>query len=89
MDTLKIREDLVYREIDEAIVAVRIDTGEYIRLDEIGSDIFRLIAADGRFSSVRAGLLSRYDIDEATCDADLVGFIGDLQARGLINVDGN
>jgi hypothetical protein len=88
MATLQIRDDIVYREVDGVIVAFSLDSGEYVALDAIGTDIWRLIEQDGHVSAIRAGMLATYDIDEASCDQELSSFITMLQARRLVNVDG-
>ena len=87
MATLRIRDDIVYREVDGVIVAFSLETGEYVSLDDIGTDIWRLIEQDGRVEQVRAAMLAAYDIDDASCDQELSSFITMLQARGLVNVD--
>jgi len=87
MATLRIRDDIVYREVDGVIVAFSLDTGEYVSLDDIGTDIWRLIERDGRVEQVRAAMLAAYDIDEASCDQELSSFITMLRARRLVNVD--
>jgi hypothetical protein len=83
MATLRIRDDVIYREVDGQIVAYSLDTGEYVSLDDIGTDIWRLIEQDGRLEAVRAGMLAAYDIDEATCDEELNGFIAMLESHRL------
>lgn len=87
MATLRIRDDVVYREVDGAVVAFSLDTGEYVALDDIGTDLWRLIEKDGQLASVRAGLLASYDIDEASCDDELRGFVAMLQSRRLVTVE--
>ena len=87
MATLRIRPDIVYREVDGVIVAFSLESGEYVSLDDIGTDIWRLIERDGKVEQVRAAMLAAYDIDEVSCDAELSRFIAMLQARGLVTLD--
>jgi hypothetical protein len=87
MATLRIRPDIVYREVDGVIVAFSLESGEYVSLDDIGTDIWRLIERDGRVEQVRAAMLASYDIDEKSCDEELSRFISMLQARGLVTLD--
>ncbi|MDR1989796.1 MAG: PqqD family peptide modification chaperone [Acidobacteriaceae bacterium] len=86
MPALQIRDDVVYREVDGAIVALSLDSGEYSSLDDIGSDIWKLIAQHGDTDAVRQGLLATYDLDPATCEQELQSFVRMLLARGLIRV---
>ncbi len=87
MATLQIRDDVVYREVEGRLVAFSLDSGEYVALDDIGTEIWRFIEQDGRVDRVRAALLAAYDIDEATCDQELRGFISMLQSRRLVNLE--
>ena len=87
MATLRIRPDIVYREVDGVIVAFSLESGEYVSLDDTGTDIWRLIERDGKVEQVRAAMLAAYDIDEVSCDEELSRFIAMLQARGLVTLD--
>jgi len=87
MATLRIRPDIVYREVDGVIVAFSLESGEYVSLDDIGTDIWRLIERDGKVEQVRAAMLAAYDIDEVSCDEELSSFIAMLQTRGLVTLD--
>jgi len=87
MATLRIRPDIVYREVDGVIVAFSLESGEYVSLDDTGTDIWRLIERDGKVEQVRAAMLAAYDIDEVSCDEELSCFIAMLQARGLVTLD--
>jgi hypothetical protein len=87
MATLRIRDDIVYREVDGVIVAFSLDTGEYVALDSIGTDLWHFIEEDGRVGAVRNRMLASYDIDEASCDQELGGFIAMLKERRLVTAD--
>ena len=87
MATLRIRPDIVYREVDGVIVAFSLESGEYVSLDDTGTDIWRLIERDGKVEQVRAAMLAAYDIDEVSCDEELSSFIAMLQTRGLVTLD--
>jgi hypothetical protein len=87
MATLRIRDDVVYREVDGMIVAFSLDTGEYVALDSIGTDLWRFIEEDGRVDTIRNRMLSSYEIDEASCDEELNHFVAMLTARRLVTVD--
>ncbi len=87
MATFRIRDDVVYREIDGAIVAVSFVTGQYVALDAIGSVIWRWLEREGRVEALRARLLDAYDIDEATCDREVADFLRQLGEQKLITAE--
>ncbi len=86
MAMLRIRDDVVYREVDGVIVAFSIDTGEYVALDAVGTDIWRRIEQDGRVQAIRRGMLADYDLDESTCIEELARFVDMLRTRRLVTV---
>ena len=88
MAILRIRDDVVYREVDGVVVAFSLDTGEYVALDSIGTDLWRFIEEDGRIDMIRNRMLSSYEIDEASCDDELNHFVDMLTARRLVTTDG-
>jgi len=83
-DSIEIRDDVVYREIDGEVVALSIATGAYVSLDAVGSDIWRLIERFGSIDKITAALLEAYDLDADACRAEVAGYIASLEARGFL-----
>ena len=82
--SIRIKDDVVYREIDGNVVALSLATGEYVGFDPIGSQIWRLIDRLGSLALVREELLKEYDLDENACQAELDIFVTMLQTKGLV-----
>jgi hypothetical protein len=57
--------------------------GTYFGLDDIGSEICKLIARPCRVSDLCQSLLQRYEIDEDTLTQDVTSFLDALLARRL------
>src|SRR5438093_6172817 len=88
-NTIRIRPDVVYRDIDGAVVALSLTSGEYVGFDAVGSRIWHLIEQRGALRLVRSDLMAEYDLDEATCRAELDAFVETLTQKGLITVEAN
>jgi hypothetical protein len=86
-DTIRINDDVVYREMDGDIVAISITSGHYATFDGVGGEIWRLIDRFGSVAQIKADLLANYDLDERTCDAELREFIASLESRGLVTCE--
>ena len=88
-ESIRIKDTVVFREVDGDIVAMSLATGEYVGFDDVGSHIWRLIDQHGSLDRVREGLLRHYDIHENACRAELETFVAMLHARGLVTVEGD
>jgi hypothetical protein len=60
--------------------------GVYYGLDPVGSAVWQMIAEPRRVSEIRDELLELYDVEPEQCAADLLRLLGDLSARGLIQL---
>lgn len=84
-DAVAIRDDVVYRDVDGAVVALSIATGEYAAFDEVGSRIWRLIEQYGHLVPITLALLAEYELDETTCEAEVREFVSMLEEKGLVS----
>ncbi len=83
-ESIRIRDDVVYRELDGEIVALSLESGAYVGFDDIGSEIWRLIERHGSLEAIKADLLERYDLTDEACQAELEAFLQSLLDKGLI-----
>lgn len=60
--------------------------GQYFGLDPVGSRVWSLLATPRRVSAIRDILLSEFEADSESCEADLLELLEDLAAHGLIMV---
>jgi hypothetical protein len=83
-----IPDDVVFREIDGESVLLDLASGEYYGLNEVGTRIWSLFVAGAGPAQVLSGLRREYEADEAVLRRDLLELLGELQARGLVRIDG-
>ena len=74
--------------VDGEIVMLSPDRGAYFGLNAVGSSIWELIGEPRTVSSLCQALMDQYDVDRETCDAEVVGFLGQLERAGLVEVRG-
>ena len=78
----------VYTQIDDQVVMLDAERGEYYELDPIGSRIWMLLEDGQVMEKLRDALTAEYDVDGETCLRDLAGFLGQLSELGLVEVMG-
>lgn len=67
---IKIDENTMTSEVDGEMVLMNVNSGEYFGLDEISSNIWRLIDGKRSFTNIVEELLKEYEVDEETCIKD-------------------
>ncbi len=84
---VRIKDDVVYRDIDGEMVLLNLATGVYFGLDEVGSRIWHLLGAHQSFKPVIDALQDEYDVTEAQCAQDLIGLVAQMMEQGLVEVN--
>ena len=80
---------LLFQEVDDEAVLLDLERGHYFGLDAIGTRIWRLLAEHSTLPVVyRALLQAGYAVDEEELEHDLEGFVRELVAEGLIELEG-
>jgi hypothetical protein len=72
-------------QVDGQLVALSPDL-DFVALDAMGEAIWDLLAAPTTTNAVAKRLFGRFDVDEATCLADVERFVGQLAQHGLVTV---
>ena len=84
--TLKVGDDVVFRELDGEGVILNLASGIYFGLDETGTRIWRLIEQHQRLGAVLAALSDEYEAPRDTLERDLINLAGELSEKGLLVV---
>jgi len=75
--------EVVCAELDGEAVLLRVDTGLYFGLDEVGSRIWKLLEQGASSDEICAVLLSEYDVDDEALRRDVYSFLDELETNGL------
>ena len=83
--TLLIRNpQQAYSEIDDEIVMLSIEKGEYYNLDKIGRDIWKYLSSTHSFEEIIEFLTETYDVTSAQCEQDVKPFVIELLEKGIL-----
>jgi hypothetical protein len=68
-------DNFVFNEVDGELVMMNIETGSYASLNETGKAIWLALDSPQTSNEIIDILLLEYEIDRATCEADVSPFI--------------
>ncbi len=94
MQTIQIENKIVRSEnfitatVDNDIVMMSLEKGAYFGLDDIGSTIWEQIGEPKRVSTICTHLISQFEVDQSQCEADVLAFLNDLAAEGMVQIVG-
>ncbi len=83
---IKQRDDILVQNLDEDIVMANIDNGHYYGVDQSSKRIWDLMEKPISVADLCARVLKEYEVDQATCEADVLSFVNELEREGLIKV---
>jgi hypothetical protein len=67
-------------------VILDLKSGTYYGLDVLGARIWTLIEQPASVSSIRDAIVSDYEVDDATCERDILTFLKQMQEAGLVEI---
>jgi hypothetical protein len=81
----RIPDDVIFHPVAGELVMLDTRSGEYLGLDEIGSELWRLLAAGRQTDEIKAELARRHGADPAIVGRDVDAFLAELQDADLIH----
>ena len=85
MNRLKLREEgLTWREIDDEVVALDVETATYLSANPSGRLLWRALASGATRDELVSCLLDEFEIDAERAGADVDAFIDELSQQGLL-----
>ena len=81
---IKLSERFTEAAIDDEIVVMRVDTGEFFSLTGTAATTWRLIDGNRNRDALLAALADEYSTDEAAIAADVDEFLAQLKETGLL-----
>ena len=82
--TIKISDDVVFRDLAGEAVILNLATGTYFGLDKVGTRIWHVLAEHGAKDKVIEVLLGEYEVEEGQLRSDVEHLIQQLSDKGLI-----
>ena len=73
--------------IDEELLLLNVRTGRFHGLGGVALAVWEAIDGVRSLGDIQASIAARYDVDRATCFAEVAAFIDELRRAGLIDVD--
>ena len=84
-DRIVVPEAVISRELDGETVVLNLETGVYFGLDGVATDIWNALQGAGRIEDAFNSLLNQYEVQPATLKDDLLSFVNQLAAKGLLS----
>jgi hypothetical protein len=82
--SLRVGDDVVFRELDGEGVILNLASGLYFGLDETGTRMWRLIEQHGQLQSVLTALCDEYEAATDNIERDLIALVTELTEKGLL-----
>jgi len=79
-------ENSLAAEIDNELVLMSVENGNYYGLDSIGTDIWQRLEAPQQVSTLCEALSKEYEADNDTIQRDVLELLKKLSAENLINI---
>lgn len=78
------REPVISAEIGDEVVMLHVEKNAYYDTDVIGGVVWRALAAPTTVRDICASLVTRYAVDPETCEQDVLAFVREAYAEGLV-----
>ena len=79
-------EAIVFTDLDDTIVMMDIDEGQYYELDPVGARIWSLLETDRSAADLCDALAAEFDVDPDTCHRDTLEFLQSASDLRIVHV---
>jgi hypothetical protein len=81
--------DQVSSDLAGETILLSMQSAMYFGLDEVGSRIWSLVREPIAVGDIRDAIASEYEVERDQCETDVLSFLRELAAKGLIEVRKN
>jgi hypothetical protein len=81
---VRVPNDVLFRELQGEAVILSLASSTYFGLDAVGTRIWQLCEAHGSLQTVLDAMQREFDAPGETLQSDLLTFVDELLARGLL-----
>jgi hypothetical protein len=79
-------KDQVSADLGGETILLSMQSAMYYGLDSVGARIWELLREPVRVSEIRDVIAREYDVEIERCESDVLAFLEELAAKGLIEV---
>ena len=79
-------DTIVFTDLDDTIVMMDVDEGQYYELDPVAAQIWSLIEKEQTAENICVALAEEFDVDTTTCKQDTLEFLQAASEQGIIHV---
>jgi hypothetical protein len=83
-DTVVVSNDQVAADLSEEVVILGMKEGTYFSVSAAAARIWALLQTPRRLADVVSTLTAEYDVPVDQCTAEVLAFVDELAARGLV-----
>ena len=83
---IKRSTDQIACDMGGEVVILDLKSGNYYGLDAVGARVWTLIEAPTSLADIRRIIMDEYEVDAQTCERDILAFINQMQAVGIVEV---
>ena len=83
---LRILDGVIFRPLDDGAVLLNLISKNYYSLNEIGADMWRILAQGASIEQAFDGLLAEYEVEPGVLRADLQRLVEELLEQGLVKI---
>ena len=80
-------DHVIVRQLGDESVMLDMASGYYFGLDPVGARIWQLLSETSSFAEIVERLAQEYDVTPEQAESDLVRFVQELKANGLLSVE--
>ena len=83
-DTVRIPDDVIFRELNGEAVVLNLDNGTYFGLNSVGMRIWQLCEQHGSLLEVWEAMQREFDAPGEALQSDLLAFVNELSSKKLL-----
>lgn len=80
---------IVYTDLDDTIVMMDVDEGQYYELDPIAARVWGIIENSQTVEAVCKTLAEEFDVDPSTCQQETLEFLQAANEQSIVKVQPN
>ena len=77
---------LVASEVDGEMVVLNVESGHFFHLNGVGSKVWEALERPMTLPDLCREMAAKFDVDAATCRADVAEFVALMARNGLVSV---